>query len=104
MLKKLQDLLTELQEDVLVDSSDNDDGETCSNDNDGSNDSDDDKENDQLVEISLQNPKRRKAKGRPKSFKRIKRSEELKPAPSKRQNQCKNCGDYGHYRPRCPKK
>ncbi|RIB02323.1 hypothetical protein C2G38_2050159 [Gigaspora rosea] len=98
------DLLTELQEDVLVDSSDNDDSETRSNDNNDSDDNEDDKENDQLAEISLQNSKRCKAKGRPKSSKRIKRSEELKPAPSKRQNQCENCVDYGHYWPRCPKK
>ncbi|CAG8697577.1 18184_t:CDS:1, partial [Racocetra fulgida] len=44
----------------------------------------DDKENNPLVNISLQNPKRRKAKGHLKSSKQIKRSEELKPA--KRQN------------------
>ncbi|CAG8715354.1 24983_t:CDS:2 [Dentiscutata erythropus] len=71
ILKKLQDLLTELQEDVLVDSSDNDYGETCSNNNDDSDNIKDDKENDLLAGISFQNPKRRKVKGQPKSSKQL---------------------------------
>ncbi|CAG8790090.1 12013_t:CDS:2, partial [Racocetra persica] len=59
-------------------------------------------ETNSLSDISLQNPKKCKAKGRPKSSKRIKRSEELKPA--KRQNQCGNCGEYRHNRSKCSKK
>ncbi|CAG8827624.1 21104_t:CDS:1, partial [Cetraspora pellucida] len=100
VLKKLQDLLTKIQEDILANDSNNDGEEMCSDSNNNNNE--DDKENDLLAEVSLQNPKRRKLKGRPKSSKRIKRSEELKPA--KRQNQCRNCGEYGHYRPKCSKK
>ncbi|RIB09507.1 hypothetical protein C2G38_2044274 [Gigaspora rosea] len=95
---KLQDLLTKLQEDVLVNSSENDDSETCSNNNDDSDNNENNEKNDPLAEISFANPKRHKAKGRPKSSKQIKRSEELKPAPAKHQNQCGNCGEYGHYR------
>ncbi|CAG8565572.1 7746_t:CDS:2 [Cetraspora pellucida] len=101
ILKKLQDLLTEMQEDVLVSSStENDNEETCSSSNNNLHNDEDDKEND-LTSIFLQNPIKRKAKGRPKSSKRIKRAEELK--STKRQNQCGNCGKYRHYRPKCSK-
>ncbi|RIB01115.1 hypothetical protein C2G38_2297694 [Gigaspora rosea] len=100
VLKKLQNLLTEIQEDVVANDSNNDGEETCSTSNNEN--TEDDKENAPLAEVSLQNPKRHKPKGRPKNSKWIKRSEELKPA--KRQNQCGNCGEYGHYRPRCSKK
>ncbi|RIB30111.1 hypothetical protein C2G38_2282702 [Gigaspora rosea] len=86
VLKKLQDLLTEIQEDELISNpTNNNNEETCSNSNnnldnnndDGSNDNnddgnDDDKENYSLAGVSLQNPKKRKAKGHPKSSKRIK--------------------------------
>ncbi|CAG8750803.1 10213_t:CDS:2 [Gigaspora margarita] len=51
LMKYQEGLLSELQEDVLVDSSDKDDGEMCSNNSDDSNDNEEDKENDQLVEI-----------------------------------------------------
>ncbi|CAG8500841.1 24190_t:CDS:10 [Cetraspora pellucida] len=53
ILKKLQDLLTKLQEDVLVDSSDNNDDKTCNNDNNDSDNNKDDKKNNPLTEISL---------------------------------------------------
>ncbi|RIB21249.1 hypothetical protein C2G38_1119519 [Gigaspora rosea] len=100
VLEKLQNLLTEIQEDDLVNSPANDDNdETCSNSLD---DNEICEESNSLAEIPLQNPKKRKAKGLPKSSRRIKRSEELKPA--KRQNQCGNCSEYRHYRPKCSKK
>ncbi|RIB09139.1 hypothetical protein C2G38_2209683 [Gigaspora rosea] len=90
VLEKLQSLLTEIQENELANSPvNNDDNEEC-------------EDNNLLADMPLQNPKKRKAKGCPKSSKQIKRSEELKPA--KRQNQCGNCGEYGHYRPKCSKK
>src|SRR5689334_19138301 len=78
------------------------------NDNDsrdhenGEDNKENDKENDPSTDRFLQNPKKRKAKGRPKSSKRIKRAEELRPV--KHQNQCGNCGERGHYKPKCPKK
>ncbi|CAG8514621.1 15457_t:CDS:1, partial [Racocetra fulgida] len=90
VLKKLQNILVDIQKDELLDS----------NSSDENNDSD--KENNKLGSAFLQNPKKRKAKGHPKSSKRIKRSEELN--QTKQQNQCGNCGEYGHYRPKCPKK
>ncbi|CAG8580792.1 16399_t:CDS:2 [Dentiscutata heterogama] len=65
VLKKLQNLLTEIQEDDLVNSPANDDNdETCSNSLD---DNEICEESNSLAEIPLQNPKKRKAKGRPKS-------------------------------------
>ncbi|CAG8743038.1 7939_t:CDS:1, partial [Dentiscutata heterogama] len=88
VLEKLQNLLTEIQEEELVNSLANDDNEEMySNSLD---DNEEYEETNSLSDIPLQNPKKRKVKGRPKSSKRIKRSEELKPA--KRQNQCGNCG------------
>ncbi|CAG8791589.1 22222_t:CDS:2, partial [Racocetra persica] len=87
VLEKLQNLLTKMQDEELVNSPANDDNEEIySNSLD---DNEEYEETNSLSDIPLQNPKKRKAKGRPKSSKRIKRSEELKLA--KRQNQCENC-------------
>ncbi|CAG8698076.1 10050_t:CDS:2 [Cetraspora pellucida] len=105
VLEKLQNLLTEIQENELVNSPANDDNdETCSNSLDSKSLDDDEEceESNSLANIPLQNPKKHKSKGCPKSSKRIKRSEELKPA--KRRNQCGNCGEYRHYKPKCSKK
>ncbi|CAG8741335.1 28775_t:CDS:2, partial [Racocetra persica] len=88
VLEKLQNLLTEIQDKELVNSPANDDNEEMySNSLD---DNEEYEETNSLSDIPLQKPKKHKAKGRPKSSKQIKQSEELKPA--KRQNQCGNCG------------
>ncbi|RIB17532.1 hypothetical protein C2G38_2037659 [Gigaspora rosea] len=100
VLEKLQNLLTEILEEELVNSPANNDNEEMYNNS--LDDNEEYEETNSIADIPLQNPKKRKAKGRPKSSKWIKRSEELKPA--KRQNQCGNCGEYEHYRPKCSKK
>jgi len=99
ILKKLQDLLTEMQQSEQVDNQTDENNTTNNNDE---NNKENDKENDLSTDQFLQNPKKRKAKGRPKSSKRIKRAEELRPV--KHQNQCGNCGERGHYKPKCLKK
>ncbi|RIB02695.1 hypothetical protein C2G38_2290453 [Gigaspora rosea] len=53
--------------DMLANDSNNDGEETCSDSN--NEDDEDDKENEPLAEVSLQNPKRHKPKGHPKSSK-----------------------------------
>ena len=78
------------------------DENSITNNNNNSHEDEKDKENNPSIDRFLQNPKKRKAKGRPKSSKRIKRAEELRPV--KHQNQCGNCGERGHYKPKCPKK
>ncbi|RIB06374.1 hypothetical protein C2G38_2217295 [Gigaspora rosea] len=62
--KKLQDLLTKIQEDMVANDSNNDDEETCSNSN--NEDMEDDKENVPLAKVFLQNPKGVNQKGSPR--------------------------------------
>ncbi|RIB12102.1 hypothetical protein C2G38_2201584 [Gigaspora rosea] len=104
--EKLQSLFTEIQKDELanspVDNGNEEEVEIYSNSLDDNEECEECEDNNSLADMPLQNSKKRKAKGRPKSSKRIKRSEELKPA--KRRNQCGNCSEYGHYRPKCSKK
>ena len=93
-------MLTEIQESEQVDNQA--DENSITNNNNNSHEDKKDKENDPSIDRFFQKPKKRKAKGRPKSSKRIKRAEELRPV--KHQNQCGNCGERGHYKPKCPKK
>ncbi|CAG8636454.1 11029_t:CDS:1, partial [Cetraspora pellucida] len=75
VLEKLQNLLTEIQEDELVNSPTNDDNdEACSNslDSKSLNDDEECEESNSLTNIPLQNPKKHKAKGCSKSSKQIK--------------------------------
>jgi len=65
ILKKLQDLLTEMQESEHVDNQA--DENSITNNNSNSHEDEKDKENNPSIDRFLQNPKKRKAKGRPKS-------------------------------------
>ncbi|RIB25956.1 hypothetical protein C2G38_2164709 [Gigaspora rosea] len=81
IVKKLQNLLTEIQENKLINSLNKDNNEKiCSNSNNNLHDDKECNENNPLANISLQNPIKYMPKGCPKSSRRIKYAEELKPA------------------------
>ncbi|CAG8781390.1 19510_t:CDS:1, partial [Rhizophagus irregularis] len=49
----------------------------------------------------LQNPKKRRGKGRPLGTKRFKSSCEISSSKTKTQRRCKKCGKVGHYQKNC---
>ncbi|PKY35519.1 hypothetical protein RhiirB3_533214 [Rhizophagus irregularis] len=63
-----------------------------------------DKENEENVESSvpiLQNPRKKRGKGRPVGTKRFKSSCEVSRTKTKMQRHCKQCGKVGHYQKNC---
>jgi len=67
--------------------------------NDELDNSESDKEN--INTFQLQNPKRRRGKGRPAGTKRYKAFYEKNQHKTKQQRRCKKCGNFGHYQKNC---
>ncbi|PKY46977.1 hypothetical protein RhiirA4_462012 [Rhizophagus irregularis] len=66
-----------------------------------------DKENEENVESSvpiLQNPRKKRGKGRPVGTKRFKSSCEVSRTKTKMQRHCKQCEKVGHYQKNCKEK
>jgi len=92
--QQLIDLLQEFAEEE--DSNDlSDPGEVLQDDNTS------DKENEDPAMVTLQNPKKRRGKGRPLGIKRFKSSHEDSKSIAKNQRRYKNCGNVGHYQKNC---